>query len=167
MVWASSKIVIWDDVFPTFKTMSIEYKGKNPHLLYKKLNQLLRDVFRVPEGNIQEKEYTWNKTDSGDEFRVDWETLKQLDNFSYFKIELTLSGFSSGGVGKATVQFRPVLITEYPQDTMWQQNVLYEIFRRLWHTIFYSKKRDEFYNMGKNMSERFERDLKDFIEELK
>ena len=167
MVWASSKITIWDDIFPTFKIMSIEYKGKNPHLLYKKINRLLRDVFRIPEGNIQEKEYTWNKTETGDEFRIDWEAMKQLDNFSYIRVDMTLTGFSSGGIGKATIQFRPTLLTEYPQDTMWQQNILYELVRRFWHTAFYRKKRDEYYNMGKNMAERFEREIKDFIEELR
>lgn len=167
MVWASSKITIWDDIFPTFKTMSIEFRGKNPHMLYKKINGLIREVYRIPEGNIQEKEYTWNKTESGDEFRIDWESVKLLDNLSYIKIEVTLNGFSSGGVGKATIQFRPTLITEYPQDTIWQQNLLYEMLRRFWHVVFYRKKRDEYYEMARSMTERFEREIKDFIENLK
>ncbi len=167
MVWAATKIAIWDDIFPTFKTMSIDYKGKNPHLLYRKINALIRDIFRVPEGNIQEKEYTWNKTESGEEFKVDWESVKPFDNFSYIKIEITLNGFSAGGVGKANIQFRPTMITEYPQDMFWQQNILYEFLRRLWHTIYYARKRDEFYAQARSYSERFEREIKEFMEEMK
>ena len=167
MVWAATKISIWDDVYPTFKSISIEYKGKNPHLIYKKINELIRSDFHVPEGCIQEKEYTWNKTEKGEEFKVEWETTKVLDDFSFIKIEIKLSGFMSEGVGKASIGFRPTLITEYPQDTFWQQNILYEMLRRLWHNIFYSKKRNEYFDMTKTMAERFERGIKDFIEELR
>ena len=130
MVWASTKLTLWDDIYPTFKTMSIEYRGRHPHILYKKINQLIREIFRVPEGNVQEREYTWNKTENGEEFSVWWEATRQLDDFSYMRIEIKLNGFTSNNVGKATVSFRPTLVSEYPQDTFWQQNIIYEMFRR-------------------------------------
>ncbi|MCD6093088.1 MAG: hypothetical protein J7J38_03675 [Candidatus Aenigmarchaeota archaeon] len=167
MVWASTKLTLWDDIYPTFKTMSIEYRGRHPHILYKKINQLIREIFRVPEGNVQEREYTWNKTENGEEFSVWWEATRQLDDFSYMRIEIKLNGFTSNNVGKATVSFRPTLVSEYPQDTFWQQNIIYEMFRRFWHVVFYRKKRNEWFEMGKIMAERFEKNIKSFVEELK
>jgi len=132
MVWASTKLTLWDDIYPTFKTMSIEYRGRHPHILYKKINQLIREIFRVPEGNVQEREYTWNKTENGEEFSVWWEATRQLDDFSYMRIEIKLDGFT-----------------------------------RFWHVVFYRKKRNEWFEMGKIMAERFEKNIKSFVEELK
>ncbi len=61
MVWARTKLLIWDYVFEPVKDIRISYSGKNPERLYKKLNELLRLIFNVPEGYIQEKTYKWEK----------------------------------------------------------------------------------------------------------
>lgn len=167
MVWAATKLTIWDYIYRDIKAIEIEYKGKKPQLLYKKIKELIKDVFRVPEGGFQEKKYTWNKTETGEEFEAEWEAIHQLDDFSYLMVRISLKGFSSAGVGKASITYQPILITEYPQDTFWQQNILYELIRRLWHAIFYKNKRNEFFEMGREMSERFDREIKDFIEKLK
>ena len=61
MVWARTRLLIWDYVFEPVKTIVINYEGKNPEKIYKKLHELIRTCFNVPEGYIQEKSYSWEK----------------------------------------------------------------------------------------------------------
>lgn len=167
MVWARTKLLIWDYIFEPVKDISIDYTGKNPEKFYKKVNELVRVVFNVPEGYIQEKEYNWEKVKETERFEIAWEITKILDMFSYITIEMTLRGFSANGEGKATIRIRPRLITEYPQDTIWQQNIVYEMLRRFWHKMFYHHKRMEYLALGKDLVINFERSVKKYAEILR
>ena len=62
---------------------------------------------------------------------------------------------------------KPRLITEYPQDTIWQQSIIYEIFRRFWHKFFYHRKRMEYLDLAKELIVNFETGIKSFIDGLK
>src|SRR3989304_913809 len=100
MVWARTKLLIWDYIFEPVKEINISYTGPNPDKFYKKLNELIRVVFNVPDAYVQEKEYNWEKTKDGERFTVAWEINKVLDTFSYITIELEMNGFVIGGEGK-------------------------------------------------------------------
>mgnify|MGYP001573536592 CR=1 FL=1 len=167
MVWARTKLVIWDYIFEPAKEIKIFYTGPNPEMLYKKLNELIRVVFNVPEAYVQEKQYDWEKLKGTERFSVSWEVNKILDLFTYVTIEIDLSGFSTDGEGRAQIRMKPRLLTEYPQDTIWQQSIVYEMLRRFWHKAFYHHKRMEFLNYGKELLVNFETSIKNYIETLK
>ena len=167
MVWARTKLLIWDYLFEPVKTLKINYIGPTPEKYYKKLHELMRSVFNVPDGYIQEKDYTWEKAEAGEKFKISWEMNKILDTFTYMMVEIEMEGFTSKGNGKVKLKLRPVLITEYPQDTVWQNSIIYEMFRRLWHKAFYHKKRMQFLYSGKESLVTFERELKSFGEQMK
>lgn len=167
MVWARTKLLIYDYIFEPVKQIKISYTGPNPEKFYKKINELIRTVFNVPEAYVQEKEYTWEKLKETERFEVAWEVNKLLDMFSYVVTEIEMRGFSSGGEGKVSITMKPRLITEYPQDTVWQQSIVYEMLRRMWHRIFYHNKRMEYLNLGKELLVNFESSIKHFAEELR
>lgn len=167
MVWARTKLLIWDYIFEPVKEINIAFTGPHPDKFYKKINELIRVVFNVPDAYVQEKEYNWEKTKDGERFTVGWEVNKVLDAFTYITVEMDLNGFSVNGEGKATMRIRPRLITEYPQDTLWQQNILYEMLRRFWHNMFYHKKRMEYLNFAKEQVTTFESSVKHFGELLR
>jgi hypothetical protein len=167
MVWARTKLLIWDYIFEPVKDIKISYVGRHPEKLYHKINELIRTVFNVPDAYIQEKDYTWEKIKGTERFDVMWEVTKILDMFSYIVVEIDLRGTSTEGEGRASVRMRPRLITEYPQDTIWQQNIVYEMLRRFWHRMFYHHKRMEFLAFGKEIMINFERSTKSFMETLK
>jgi hypothetical protein len=167
MVWARTKLLIWDYIFEPVKEIKISYVGRHPERLYGKVNELIRTIFNVPDAYIQEKDYTWERAKGADRFDILWEVTKILDMFSYIVIEIDLRGTSTEGEGRAFIRIRSRLITEYPQDTIWQQNIIYEMFRRFWHRMFYHHKRMEFLAMGKELVINFERAIKAFTETLK
>lgn len=167
MVWARTRLLIWDYIFEPVKRIKINYVGPSPESYYKKTNELIRTVFNVPDAYVQEKEYSWEKGEEAEKFEIAWEVNKLLDMFSYITIEISLKGFVSKGQGRANIVMRPRLITEYPQDTVWQNSIVYEMLRRFWHKIFYHQRRMEFLNMGKELVVTFENSLKSHGEALR
>ncbi len=167
MVWARTKLLIWDYVFEPAKDIKIFYTGQHPERLYKKMNELIRTVFNVPEAYVQEKQYDWEKTKDRERFTVAWEINKVLDLFTYITVEIDITGFVVEGEGRVSVRLRPRLITEYPQDTIWQQSIVYEMLRRFWHRAFYHHKRMEFLSYSKELLVNFETSIKSYIETLK
>lgn len=167
MVWARTRLSIWDYVFEPVKQIAINYTGKKPSLFYRKINELIRTVFAVPEGYVQEKSYNWEKTKDGDKFSVSWEVTKLYDQFTYLLVELEMRGNESGGGGQASVVIKPRLVTEYPQDSVWQQSIFYEMVRRFWHSMFYHKKRMQYLDRSRELVTNFETELKHFAEEIR
>ncbi|MBI2972022.1 MAG: hypothetical protein HYY37_06380 [Candidatus Aenigmarchaeota archaeon] len=167
MVWARTRLLIWDYIFEPVKQIRISYVGRNPDRFYRKVNELVRTTFNVPESYVQEKDYTWEKIRETERFDVGWEVNKVLDTFSYITVEIDLRGFVTEGEGRATIIIKPRLITEYPQDTIWQQSIFYEMLRRVWHKAFYHHRRMEYLNMGKELVVSFESSLKHFAEALR
>ena len=167
MVWARTKLMIWDYLFEPVKQIKITYAGKEPGKLYKKINELIRTTINVPDAYIQERDYSWEKLRDAEKFEVGWDVNKLFDLFSYIYIEIDLRGSSANGEGRAVITIRPRLITEYPQDTIWQQSIVYEMLRRTWHRIFYQQKRVEYLNTGKELLINFENALKRAAEQLR
>ncbi|MEM7813311.1 MAG: hypothetical protein QW548_00225 [Candidatus Aenigmatarchaeota archaeon] len=168
MVWARTRLMIYDYVFEPVKQIRFEFAGRRPDFFYKKVQELLRVIFNVPEGYIQEKEYKWEKEKDVERFEVGWEVTKIFDIYSYLGLEIDMKGFvSAEGEGKVSVVIKPRLITEYPQDTIWQQSIFYEMLRRFWHRLYYHRKRMNYLYWSKEATLDFERKLKDFAEELR
>jgi hypothetical protein len=167
MVWSRTKLLIYDYIFEPVKDIKIEYKGPTPEKFYKKINELIRTVFNVPDAYVQEGNYSWEKGKESERFEISWEVTKVLDVYSYITIEIDLKGFTMNGEGKASIRLKPRLITEYPQDTVFQQSILYEMMRRFWHKFFYHHKRMEFLNFGKELLTSFESAVKHYGETMR
>lgn len=167
MVWARTKLLIWDYIFEPVKDLKINYAGKHPEKFYKKINELIRTVFNIPDAYVQEKLFNWENEKDTERFEILWEVNKILDVFSYITVEVDLRGFSSAGEGRASIRIKPRLITEYPQDTIWQQSIVYEMLRRFWHRLFYHHKRMEYLSLGKELLVNFEGSIKHYAESLK
>ena len=159
MVWARTKLMIEDDLLRPLPLVKIKFSGKNPERFYKEIYNLLLVSFRVHEHSVQEKEFHWHKGEPT-KFQIKWELDKDLDKFSYYWIEITLNGEVSKTHGKADISVEGALRTEYPQDTLWQNNILYEMLRMLWHSTFYSSKRDEFLREGRLLLSSFVNELR-------
>ena len=167
MVWARSKLLIWDYIFEPVKDIKINYAGRHPERFYKKINELIRTVLNIPDAYVQEKLFNWENEKDTERFEILWEVNKILDLFSYITVEVDLKGFSSAGEGRASIRLKPRLITEYPQDTIWQQSIVYEMLRRFWHRMFYHHKRMEYLSLGKELIVNLEGSIKHFAEALK
>ena len=167
MVWARTKLTIWEYCWERNRFLTVYFTGPHPDKFYKKIKELMSKIFNVPEGYIQEVGYNWERGENSERFKLSWEIMKVMDNLSFLKIDVDLKGESIKGEGTAKIEIEPVLITEYPQDTIFQRNIIYEMFRRFWHKMFYDKKRIEYIDLGRKLTTQFEQELKRYGEELK
>ena len=166
MVWARTKLTIWDDLFPPSKKIFFTYVGKTPEKLYPKFTELLHKVFSVGDEFIQERTYNWQKKSNGNKFKVEWYVEKPFDKYTLLNVDISMKGESENGYGKVEIKMEPRLVTEYPQDYLWQQSILYEIFRQLWHKLFYNKKRQVWMDESKELCFRVYNELKHYADKI-
>lgn len=168
MVWARTKLVIFDDLFDRPEEQYFNYSGPHPTKFYHKVQDLLFTIFKIPKSNLQEIEYTWETPKPGTtRCKCWWRMVKQMDIYTYIRVDLILDGSEVDGKGPMRITIKPAIITEYPQDTLVQQSIFYELFRRFWHTVFYHKKRMEYLQVGRELVTKYEEAVKAFGEELR
>jgi hypothetical protein len=168
MVFARARLLIEDRCFEE-KPSEIHIRYSGPHVakLYKKCWELMQAVFDVPQSYIQETQYKWVKKGEGDAFQVRWWLHKDMDVFSYIYFRLDLKGKGTDKSGEAFIRLKAWLRSEYPQDTVWQRSIFYEILRTFWHRLFYRQRREEYREECRNSMVMYEKQLKDFFQKIK
>ncbi|MCD6477223.1 MAG: hypothetical protein J7K26_03665 [Candidatus Aenigmarchaeota archaeon] len=160
-MWAKTKLLIHDDLLRPLPETTIELGNVDVEKLYKEIPKLAMSVFKLSEDQIQEKEFKWQKGEAT-KIKVKWELDKDLDKFSYYWIEIKMSGSVSKSAGNIKITISPALRTEYPQDTWWHRSLFYEILRMFWHTVFYTSKRDQYKKEGRRLVILFIDKIKEF-----
>lgn len=145
-VFARTKILIEDTCLTYRPRLEFSYTGPNPQKAYPRLIDILVKEIMIPRENIQEKFFKWDREKPTETFQASFEVFKDFDKFSYMQLEITLKGTVKpskefGKEGSITITMQGFVRTEYPQDTAWERSFIYEMFRTLWHKIFYREKR--------------------------
>jgi hypothetical protein len=167
MVFARTKLLIQDNCFEEDPgSLELNYVGPQPQKLYSKAYDLIKVVFKVADSDIQEDQYSWGKGKK-EKFKVRWWVTKEVDRFTYFYIRVRLSGEGDEKTGNATLEIRPLLRTEYPQDTLWQKSLFYEMMRTFWHRVSYHRKRVEFGEECRHLTTMYAHKFQEFFRELK
>lgn len=148
-------------------TVEIRFVGPGITKLYRKMYELMLTVFSVPPAETQETRYEWGTAKEKHKFRVRWWLHKDLDVFSYLYIRFDLNGEGNDEKGNAWIVVKGWLRTEYPQDTVWQRSIFYEMIRTFWHRIFYRQKREEYSEECRHVMILYEKEIKAFMEKLR
>jgi hypothetical protein len=174
-IFARTKLVIHDDclvppggpaVHPSF--IDLEYKGPNPQNIYPEIKKLLLKIFRVDEKDLQEREFSWDRSKEEEKFKVRLDLIKDFDSFSFMEVETSLSGTARpskafGKEGEVKIRIDAWVRTEYPQDTIWQRSLFYELFRTLWHKLIYEDTRKKYLSKCRELVTMFATELKSFL----
>jgi hypothetical protein len=167
--FARAKFLIHDDCFNTsVPVLKINYSGPNPQFAYTKIREMFTTIVGVNVlDRVQETDYSWDRKENTESFRVSWEVVKEMDKFSYLDIRIGMKGFAENkdGVkeGKVAIEMNGVMRTEYPQDTIWERSIFYEMLRIFWHKVFYREKRYEYQEHCREILSRLTQDLKAFF----
>ncbi len=165
-IFARTKLIIQDDCWDiSGPEMKWSYSGPNPHLAYKKIKDMFFTVWNVKEHErVQEKEFVWDREGKKEKFSVSWELSKDMDRFTYIYARISINGEAieteNGKEGKLNVNIDGVLRTEYPQDTLWERSIFYEMARVFWHKVLYQEQRRLYQDNCRRL-------MKIFLEELK
>lgn len=169
MVFARTKLLMEENCFEEEPSqIEIRFVGPNMPKLYEKMYELMKTVFHVPDSSIQEITHNWGRGgEQGDKFSMRWFVHKDMDLFTYMFIRVDLSGQGNENAGHATIRIRPLLRTEYAQDTLWQRSLFYEMIRTFWHRVYYRKRREEYAEECRHTVIYFQKKVQEFYHRLK
>jgi hypothetical protein len=165
-VFARRKLIIVEDVLAPYgitPILTLEYKGPNPQLIYHEIRKLVQLIFKAEEEELQEKELFWDRTRAEERFKINFELIKDLDIYTYLRLQIALTGFSKpskefGREGAATIEIRGRVHAEYPQDTIGQR--LFGTFYIKWR---HERKRREYIESCRTAIQQLHRELRSFL----
>ena len=167
MVYARTKMLMQDNCFPKDPgDVTIRYVGPNTQKLYQRFYDMIKSVMNLPDSAIQEEKFNWGKGIT-EKYKVQWFAHKDMDQFTYIYLKISISAEGDEKVGNANIRIKPYLRTEYPQDTLWQRSLFYEFIRTFWHRAFYEKKREEYNEECKHLTVMLQRQLHELFRELR
>ncbi|MCD6496526.1 MAG: hypothetical protein J7K54_04615 [Candidatus Aenigmarchaeota archaeon] len=172
-VLARMKMLVEEEIYPPKGTAkgsprSIHsYVGPNPGKLYSKSRELMKGIFNATDSDIHEEIYDWGVSGEKEKFKVRYFLQKNLDKFTYYIIRVDVKGEGTEKSGKGSITIRPLLRTEYPQDTLWQRTIFYEMLRVFWHRIFYHNKRREYILEGRRLLSMFQQQIEEYFKDLR
>ncbi len=171
-VLARMKMMIEEEIFPPRGTAKgspraiLTYVGPSPDKLYPKMRELIKAVFNATDADLHEEIFEWGKGDK-EKSNVRVFLHRDLDKFTYYFLRLDVKSEGTDKSGKGSITIRPLLRTEYPQDTLWQRSIFYEMLRVFWHRSFYHNKRREYIWEGRNLIAMFQERLREYFKELR
>ena len=178
-IFARTKLVIHDNCLevapgsplPGRSYITLNYSGPNPQNIYYQLKKILVSLFKIREDEIIEREFKWDRTKPEETFHTVLEHVKDMDRFSFIHIIVTLDGKvrpskDFGKEGSATIKIEGWLRTEYPQDTVWQRSLLYEMFRTFYHKVIYRETRMKYKDQCTSLIEQLQAEMKQFLNAL-
>jgi hypothetical protein len=177
-IFARTKLVIHEDCLevpgtplPGKKFLTLEYSGPNPQAAYYQAKKILSQITKVPEGEIIERDFSWRREVEEEIFSVNFDVIKDMDSFSFIQITISMKGRIKpskevGKEGTLTLNIDGALRTEYPQDTLWQRSLLYELFRAFYHKFIYEGTRKKYKQECVNIINQIYSSLKEFLNVL-
>ncbi len=154
--FARTKMTFQDDCYPDKPEIpAVNLVGANVPKLYHIVYDAMKNSFNVLDNEIEEEDYTWGKSGDKEKFSVRWYVHKDVDYFTFFYLRVDLKGSGNENTGKASIKIKSIMRTAFPQDTLWQRSLLYEMMRTFWHRTFYHKKRVQYLVDCRNITSHF------------
>lgn len=167
-IFARQKLTIEEDCLLPSPKIWLSYAGPNPQKAYAKIQEVLKDQLKVKPENIQERDFKWDRAGVPEKFSGSIEAFKDYDRFSYMLIWIDFNGTvrpskEFGKEGELKVSLDAVIRTDYPQDTVWERSLIYEMFRTFWHKIFYQEQRYVYREQCRDSLLTVQREIKAFL----
>lgn len=167
-IFARQKLTIEEDCLLPSPKIWLTYTGPNPQKGYAKIVELLKTNLKVKPENIQERDFKWDRASVPEKFSGAIEAFRDFDKFSYMLMWVDFSGDARpskefGKEGTLKVSLDAVIRTDYPQDTVWEKSLIYEIFRSFWHKVFYQERRYIYREECRKLLITFQNELKAFL----
>jgi hypothetical protein len=167
-IFARAKLLIHDYCLFPLHRATLEFSGPNPQNAVEQSKKLLFQIWNVVEKEFQEREFKWDRTTAKEDFHLRWEIIKDLDTFSFYHVTIDIDGFAKpskefGKEGSVKIVIEPRLRTEYPQETVWQRSLPYELFRVLYHKLVYESQRKKYLEECRIMMTNFNDGIRAFF----
>jgi hypothetical protein len=167
-IFARAKLTIEEDCLLPSPKIWLTYSGPNPQRAYAKIIEILKTNLKMKPENIQERDFKWDRAGVPEKFSGSIEAFKDFDKFTYMLMFIDFSGDvrpskEFGKEGNFKLSLDAVMRTDYPQDTVWEKSLIYEIFRTFWHKVFYQERRYVYREQCRDLMLATQREIKAFL----
>jgi hypothetical protein len=167
-IFARAKLTIEEDCLLPSPKIWLTYSGPNPQKAYAKIMEILKTNLQMKPENIQERDFKWDRGTVPEKFSGSIEAFKDFDRFTYMLMWIDFNGEvrpskEFGKEGTFKVSLDSVIRTDYPQDTVWERSLVYEIFRTFWHKAFYQERRYVYREQCRDLMLTAQREIKSFL----
>ncbi|MEM5815171.1 MAG: hypothetical protein QXD89_01635 [Candidatus Aenigmatarchaeota archaeon] len=157
--------ILEDECLVPEKYIKIEYKGPNPFLAYQASLGIFRKIVEIDLGDYWERDFRWDVTGDPRDFYIRAIVEKGLDSRSKMLFEIIMQGKQPkdpSKSGELVILIGAKLVTQYRQDSPFQQTIFYKSLLWLYNFFFYFKVRRRYLNMCKEFCEK----IRDAYKEL-
>jgi hypothetical protein len=138
------KLVIKDDCLAPARYIYLEYSGKDPYGVSKKITSTLMQFFHVSASKVCEEDFRWDVSRDPIGFFAKWWVRKELSNYSeaFFRIKFQGAKTKQTNEGNFTMQLQGALNTSFKYST--------PLLKSLWWIysyFFYNKVRRRYVRM--------------------
>ncbi len=147
----------------------INYQGKKPFEVYKRVKDLLREVVQISSAWYFENEFRWDITSDPRSFHIRVGGRSKYDAHTYVWYEITLRGSQPSDInkpGNLTIKIFSQLVTEYNLNTPFRRSTLYKLFLRIYNFLFYWRQRRKYVELCVRDTKRLEEAFRDLLKEI-
>ncbi len=143
-----NKLEFEDTALAPAEWITINYKGKNPVIVYTVVPRAIVDVLKISSSHLFEDHVKWDVTDETKTFYGVWRGRYKNDRWSKTWVKVIIQGAQSPDkTGWVNIYIRAILHTGYTYSNFVQKN-LWWIYNR-W---FYYKQRRAYMDYAKDLA---------------
>ncbi|MFH7880834.1 MAG: hypothetical protein QXI09_02385 [Candidatus Aenigmatarchaeota archaeon] len=158
--------IIEDDCLAPERYIKLTYRGPNPFSVYQSTFGICRKYLEIDPSDYWERDFRWDISEDPRSFYARIIIQKSLDNRSKIFFEIIMQGKQPKEIkqeGEVVVLIGAKLITEYRQDTPFQQSLFYKTLLQIYNFFFYFKVRRRYLEICKYLCEKIKQAYKELL----
>lgn len=147
------KIIIRDDCLAPGRYVYLDYHGKNPFEIVRKINDEIGDFFQVTASQWGEDDFRWDNSDDPATFYARyWVNKPAGGKYSHIRFRIKLQGQESQTTkeGLFTLELVGRVVTEFEA-----RNIFLRTFWWIYSYLFYDRRRRNYIEFCRDYFERF------------
>jgi len=160
---------IEDDCLAPNPQIIINYKGKNPFEVYRRISKIMKNTLQITSSKYFENEFRWDMSSDPRTFFVRVYGKTTFDNRTYGWYEVILQGAQPSDpnkVGWLTIKLSSKLKTKYDLNTAFQQTPFYRALIKIYNRLFYFKIRRRHLELCRRFTNELEKNIRDLLNEI-
>lgn len=158
--------VIEDDCLVPERYIRLEYKGPNPFAAFRATLGLLIKHLEIDPSDYWERDFRWDITGDPRGFYIRIIVQKGMDSRTKIFFEIIMQGKQPTDPkknGEVMILIGAKLVTEFKQDTPFQQSAFYKSLLWLYNYFFYSNVRRRYLELCKELCEKLRQAYRELL----
>jgi len=152
------KIEISDDCLAPARYVYMDYTGKNPYGVAKKISESLEKFFHISGAGVAETYFMWDNSGDPQTFHIKWWVKKTLSGYSTLWLYIIVKGdrAKETNEGMFNMRINAIIKTQFKGFSLFLKPIWY-----IYSLFFYNNRRREYINLCKNFALSFRNEMRE------